>query len=52
MPGSVQPWLFFLGILLILAGLQIGFTGLIADFVLNVGNRDNSSNIILKYKTE
>jgi len=43
--------LFFLGILLVLAGLQTGFTGLIADFVLNVGNRNNSENIILKYET-
>lgn len=43
--------LFFLGILLVLAGLQIGFTGLIADFVLNVGNRNNSENVILKYES-
>jgi len=49
-PIGARP-LFFLGILLILAGLQIAFTGLIADFVLSVGSQNKSKDIILKYQT-
>jgi Na+/H+ antiporter NhaD/arsenite permease-like protein len=42
--------LLFLGILLIISGLQIGFTGLIADLVLNVSSRsERKSKILIKY---
>lgn len=45
--------LLFLGILLILAGIQVGLTGLIADLLLNVSNREGKSlNVPLKYSSE
>mgnify|MGYP001564154799 CR=1 FL=1 len=44
--------LLFLGMLLIISGIQIGLTGLIADLILNVTNKNEESNISLKYPTE
>ncbi len=45
--------LLFLGGLLIIAGLQAGFTGLIADLILNISNRnEDGSKILLKYSSE
>lgn len=41
-----------LGMLLIISGLQVGLTGLIADLVLNVSNKNQESNISLKYSSE
>ncbi|EKD86687.1 MAG: hypothetical protein ACD_37C00189G0002 [uncultured bacterium] len=41
-----------LGMLLIISGLQVGLTGLIADLVLNVSNKNQESNIALKYSSE
>jgi len=41
--------LFFLGILLILVGIQISLTGLIADLILNVSNSNQSNSISIKY---
>lgn len=44
--------LLFLGMLLILAGLQVGFTGLIADLILHISSRNGSaSTILLKYSS-
>jgi len=44
--------LFFLGILLILVGIQISLTGLVADLILNVANRNQSGTVVLKYPKE
>lgn len=41
-----------LGMLLIVAGLQVGLTGLIADLVLNVSSKKEGSDIALKYSSE
>ena len=49
-PISGRP-LFFLGILLIITGVQIGLTGLIADLILNVSNKDQTKSIMLKYSS-
>ena len=45
--------LLFLGMLLIISGLQAGFTGLIADLVLNISSKsENESKILLKYSSK
>lgn len=45
--------LLLLGILLIISGMQLGFSGLIADLVLNVSSKNqNMSEIMLKYSSE
>jgi|SRR3989344_6188182 len=45
--------LLLLGILLIISGIQIGFTGLIADLILNVSSRnEDNSKILLKYSSK
>ena|SRR3989304_7690830 len=45
--------LLLLGILLIISGIQIGFSGLIADLVLSVSSKNQSlSGISLKYSSE
>lgn len=45
--------LLFLGILLIISGTQIGLTGLIADLILNVSNKDGKTyQTPLKYSTD
>lgn len=44
--------LLFLGMLLIISGLQAGFTGLIADLVLNINSKnENESKVLLKYSS-
>lgn len=44
--------LLILGMLLIISGLQVGFTGLIADLVLNVSSKKESiSEFLLKYSS-
>jgi hypothetical protein len=46
--------LLFLGMLLIISGLQAGFTGLIADLVLNISTKnenDTESKILLRYSS-
>lgn len=44
--------LLFLGMLLIISGLQAGFTGLIADLVLNISSKNQSSpEILVKYSS-
>ncbi|MBI2032750.1 MAG: glycosyltransferase family 2 protein [Candidatus Levybacteria bacterium] len=50
-PIGTRP-LLFLGILLIISGIQIGLTGLIADLVLNVSRKNSFSEIMLKYSSE
>lgn len=44
--------LLLLGILLIISGIQIGLTGLIADLVLNVSSKKEGADIALKYSSE
>lgn len=45
--------LLFLGMLLIISGLQIAFTGLIADLILNVQSKNkNLPDILLKYSSK
>ncbi len=46
-----RPLLLF-GILLIISGIQIGLTGLIADLILNVFSKKETSNTMLKYSSE
>lgn len=42
--------LLFLGLLLMILGIQISFTGLIADLILHISNRNGSSSpILLRY---
>lgn len=41
--------LLFLGVLLIIAGMQVGFTGLIADLILNTANKEQIKSFGLKY---
>lgn len=42
-----------LGMLLIISGIQVGFTGLIADLILNVSNRsEEKPPVLLKYISE
>ncbi len=41
--------LLFLGMLLILAGMQVAFTGLIADLILSISKKDQIKSISLKY---
>lgn len=46
--------LLFLGMLLIISGLQAGFTGLIADLVLNISTKNENereSKILLRYSS-
>lgn len=44
--------LLLLGIVLIISGIQVGLSGLIADLVLNVSNKNTEPNISLKYSSE
>lgn len=45
--------LLFLGMLLIISGLQAGFTGLIADLILNISSKnEDNSKILLKYNSD
>lgn len=45
--------LLLLGLLLMILGIQIGFTGLIADLVLNVSSKkQNTSEMMLKYSSD
>lgn len=45
--------LLFLGMLLIISGLQAAFTGLIADLVLNISSKNhNESNVLIKYSSK
>lgn len=44
--------LLLLGIVLIISGIQIGLSGLIADLILNISSKKNDgSNYLLKYKS-
>ncbi len=44
--------LLFLGMLLIISGLQVAFTGLIADLILHISSKnDNGSVVLLKYSS-
>lgn len=47
-PIGRRPML-FLGMLLIIAGMQVGFTGLIADLILSTSKKDQIKTFILKY---
>lgn len=45
--------LLFLGLLLMISGIQIGFTGLIADLILHTSSKsENTSPILLKYSSQ
>lgn len=45
--------LLFLGMLLIISGLQIAFTGLIADLILHISSKnETTSKILLKYSSK
>ncbi|KKQ36773.1 MAG: Glycosyl transferase family 2 [Candidatus Levybacteria bacterium GW2011_GWC2_37_7] len=43
--------LLFLGMLLIIAGLQVWFTGFLADLIINISHKKNKE-FFLKYSTE
>ncbi len=44
--------LLFLGMLLIISGMQVGFTGLIADLMINISSKStNAPQILLKYQS-
>ena len=50
-PIGTRP-LLFLGVLLIISGIQVGFTGLIADLILNVSSKsEKRADILLKYQS-
>jgi glycosyltransferase involved in cell wall biosynthesis len=42
--------LLLLGLLLIITGMQVGFTGLIADLILNVSRKDKFESLNLRYE--
>lgn len=45
--------LLFLGMLLIISGLQVAFTGLIADLILHISSKsENGSTVLLKYSSK
>jgi len=44
--------LLFLGMLLVISGLQIFFTGFLADLILHNSNKDKEDKVILKYSSE
>lgn len=44
--------LLFLGMLLVISGFQILFTGLLADLILSIHSRNNGPNILLKYESK
>lgn len=44
--------LLFLGMLLVISGLQILFTGFIADLFINNSNKNTQEEIVLKYQSE
>ena len=44
--------LLFLGMLLILSGFQVLFTGLLADLMINISHRDGPPNFLLRYSSE
>ena len=44
--------LLFLGMLLVISGFQVLFTGLLADLILNIHSRNNDSSILLKYSSD
>jgi hypothetical protein len=44
--------LLFLGMLLILTGFQILFTGFLADLMINLSHRDGPPNFLLRYSSE
>lgn len=43
--------LLFLGMLLVITGLQVGFTGLLADLMTSLSHRDGPPHFILKYSS-
>lgn len=44
--------LLFLGMLLVISGLQIFFTGFLADLILHKSSKDENNNSTLKYSSE
>lgn len=44
--------LLFLGMLLIIAGFQVGFTGLLADLMINLSHRYGPPHFLLKYSSD
>lgn len=48
---GTRPLLTF-GMLLLLAGLQLGFTGFLADLILHISEKDHQPEDGLKYKTD
>src|SRR3989344_782022 len=44
--------LLFLGMLLVISGLQVLFTGLLADLFISKSNENDNEEIILKYKSD
>lgn len=44
--------LLFLGMLLVISGFQILFTGLLADLILSIHSKNNDSSILLKYESK
>ena len=46
-----RPLLLF-GVLLVLSGLQIFFTGFIADLFINKSNKNHTEAVLLKYSKD
>jgi len=44
--------LLFLGVLLIISGLQIGFFGLIADLIVSLSHKNSPPHFLLKYASD
>jgi glycosyltransferase involved in cell wall biosynthesis len=44
--------LLFLGMLLVISGLQVLFTGFLADLLINSSTKNNKEEILLKYKKD
>ncbi|MEK7533866.1 MAG: glycosyltransferase family 2 protein [Patescibacteria group bacterium] len=42
----------FLGMLLVIAGLQVFFTGFLADLIINISKESKKSGVLLKYSSE
>ena len=47
-----QRPLLFLGMLLVISGLQVFFTGFLADLILHRSSRDEGDSFLLKYSSE